>query len=215
MTGPPNAPQLLLVIEAGPAAAERLAAALAAAPVAAVVIDAPVDVALAASAARPLVEIAQAKGAAALISGDAHLARALKADGVHLPPSQHPEDAYRDARQIVGNRAIVGAHAGKSRHDAMLLGQAGADYVSFGIPKEIKDADGARERRLDLVQWWAEIFEVPVVALDVETPQDAEPLVLAGADFIGVYLGAGATLSEAATLVRAIRDAFDMPVPTT
>jgi thiamine-phosphate pyrophosphorylase len=177
-------------------------------------IEAPAEAALTAASAGPLVEIAQAQGAAALISGDARLARVLKADGVHLPPSQHPEDAYLDARQIVGKRAIVGAHAGKSRHDAMLLGQAGADYVSFGIPKEIKDADGARERRLVLVQWWAEIFEVPVVALDVETPQDAEPLALAGADFIGVCLGAGTPLSEAAGHVRAIRDSIDIPLPT-
>ena len=76
--------QLYVVIEAGDAAPERLAAALAAADLASVLIVPPAGRALDAAAARPLIELAQRRGAAALVAADARLARSLGADGVHL-----------------------------------------------------------------------------------------------------------------------------------
>ena len=77
--------------------------------------------------------------------------------------------AYTAARAKLGATAIVGAACGASRHAAMSMGEAGADYVSI-------DAG--------LVEWWAGLFEVPCVAAEPVTPEDAEPLIAAGADFI-------------------------------
>jgi thiamine-phosphate pyrophosphorylase len=106
---------LYVVVGAGsaPAAVETL---LASAPVAALLITsdhAPID----ATRAKPLVDLAQARGVAALIEGDAALARTLRADGVHLPWSKDIITRYRTAREILGGRFIVGADAGRLRDD--------------------------------------------------------------------------------------------------
>lgn len=200
--------QLFLVVEAGQSALDRLSAALGAAPIASVLIMPPAGGTLAAAAVDPLISRVQSQGAAALLFADADLARSLGADGVHLPYGKGLEDRYRRARQTMGRSAIVGIHAGKSRHDAMVLAEAGADYVAFGIPDGIQDRASAHERRLDLVAWWAEIFEVPCVALDVEGPADAAELVQAGADFIGFTIGPGEQLADVARRVEDIANAL-------
>ncbi|MFM9847120.1 MAG: thiamine phosphate synthase [Hyphomicrobiaceae bacterium] len=182
MSEPQQGCRLILLVQSGTDAREQLSAALGAANVASVIIAA-AD----AEAAKPLVALAQKAGAAALLVGDPQLARTLKADGVHLPVASTSVD-YEEARSVLGQRFIIGADAGRSRDAAMRFGEAGAEYVGFGIPEFVGDTDAARARRLDLIAWWAEIFEVPCVALDVETASDAEALARAGADFITVRL---------------------------
>jgi thiamine-phosphate pyrophosphorylase len=73
----------------------------------------------------------------------------------------------------------------------MTLGEEGADYIAFGIPAHVEDRDTARARRRELIAWWSEIFEIPCVAFDVETPEDAHDLAASGADFIAVRVPAG------------------------
>lgn len=199
--------QLFLVVETGLSALDRLIAALAAAPVASVLIVAPAGQALEPALTEALVECAQSRGAAALLFEDAELAQRLAADGVHLPHGRDIEELYHSARRTVGPDAIVGVQAEASRHDAMTLAEAGADYVAFGIPTGVHDSEAARERRLELVEWWAEIFDIPCVALDVETAEDAALLAQAGADFVGVRLGAGEALSDAGERLRAMAEA--------
>ena len=200
--------QLYVVIEAGDAAPERLAAAFGAADLASVLIVPPAGRPLDAAAARPLIEVAQRRGAAALVATDARLARSLGADGVHLGSPADPGDAYQAARGILGPSGVIGGDPGISRHDAMTLAEAGADYIAFGAPAHLKDRDKARTRRDELVAWWAEIFQVPCVAFDVETAQEAETLAAAGVDFVAVTLPAGQSAAAARDLVAAIAAAI-------
>lgn len=78
------------------------------------------------------------------------------ADGVHAPSL----DSLRTLRERVAGERSVGVGALRSKHDAMLAGETGADYLLFGEPR----ADGSLPP-LDLVveraEWWAEIFETP------------------------------------------------------
>lgn len=182
--------ELYLVVAANgrTSATDRVRAALAATEVASLLIVPAEGVPFDAAAVKPLVDAAQQAGVAALLNGDAHLVRALRADGVHVPWSEHAVPAYEEARDILGTRFIAGIDAGRSRHDAMTLGERGADYIAFGIPPHVEDRERAAERRLDLVAWWSEIFEVPCVAFDVETAAEAGALAAAGADFVAVTL---------------------------
>jgi thiamine-phosphate pyrophosphorylase len=188
--------RIYLLAEPDPAAGERVAAAAAAADVACCLIL-PYQGSLVAAAARPIVTAAQGAGVAALIANDAGLARALGADGVHLSASRSLGATYAAARQTLGRDGIIGADVGVSRHDAMLLAEAGAAYVAFGAPAHLSDRSRARERRDELIMWWGEIFEVACVALDVDQPEEAERLARAGADFVAVTLPAGQSIAKA------------------
>jgi len=201
---------LYAVVEAGPGAAERLGAALAAVQVSSVLIAPAQDGVLDAASAKPLVELAQRAGAAALIADNAALAKALRADGVHLGISMDPAGTYADARRILGPRAIVGADAGISRDDAMTLAEDGAEYVAFGAPLDLSDLDKARARRAELITWWAEIFEVPCVAFDVESPEAAAALAQAGADFVSVTLPTAEPPAAARDLVAGLAAAISL-----
>jgi thiamine-phosphate pyrophosphorylase len=163
--------------------------------------------ALTAAAARPLVELAQSKDVAALIEGDAQLARTLRADGVHLPWSNDVVASFTEAREILGTRYIVGVDVGRSRHDAMTLAEEGADYIAFGIPPHVEDRDTAKARRLELIAWWGEIFEIPCVAFDVDNAADAVALAAVGADFIALRRDVELTASDAKALARDLAEA--------
>jgi len=195
--------RLYLVTEAC-SAPPAVAAVLETADIAALLITPAAGTPLDAHAARPLVALAQAKGVAALIEADAALARTLRADGAHVPWSKDVVARYSEAREILGGRFIVGVDAGRFRHEAMGLGEAGADYVGFGIPRHVEDRDAARARRRELVAWWSEIFEVPCVAFDVDSVQDAAELAAAGADFVALRMPAA---DDPAELARWAQDA--------
>ena len=199
---------LYLVTDDSTAAAERLAAVLSAHAVPSLLIEPSGAEPLAASAVGPLVEIAQQHGTAALVSEDVELARQVGADGVHLAAGGDLEERYAQARARLGDQAIVGCSVGKSRHSAMLLGEKGADYIGFGAPRELRDQAGAIKRRLELVSWWAQLFEIPCVAFDVAGPRDAEDLVAAGADFITCRVASGSSVSDALESVAAFTTAL-------
>jgi thiamine-phosphate pyrophosphorylase len=205
------ATQLCAMIEAGEAALGHLAAALAVAEVACVLIAPAPGAGLDARAAGPLVEAAQRRNAAALIVEDAQLARTLRADGVHFSVAKTGVSGYGEVRSLVGRGGIVGVDAGISRHDAMTVAEDGADYVAFGAPAHLKDRAKARLRRDELIAWWAEIFEAPCVALDVETPEEAEALARAGADFVGLSLPSAAPAAATRELVGAIAAVLGLP----
>jgi thiamine-phosphate pyrophosphorylase len=200
--------ELYLEIEAQAGMTSRLAPLLSRIQPASVLIVPPANGRLEAQAVLPLVAAVQQAAAAAIIADDARLARTVKADGVHLGPRPDVLAAYGEAREIVGSRAIVGADAGRSRHDAMSLGEAGADYVAF---RRAEDVEG----QLELVSWWSDIFEVPCVGLDATTPDDVRALMEAGADFVGFRLAAGVSLADEQALLMAVATVLAGDDPST
>lgn len=185
-----NQPFLYLNIEApaGESVLAQLKQALGTGAVGAVLIQPPIAPTNSAAILKPLIALTQQHGVAALLASEPALARQLGADGVHVPWSNGVVEAFGEARDALVPPLMVGADAGRSRHEAMQIGEGGADYVAFGIPAHVEDRERARERRLELVSWWAEIFEIPMVAFDVETPAEAADLIQEGADFIAITL---------------------------
>lgn len=197
----------LYVVAAAGTDPSKLAAVLEAAGAATLLITPDGASPLTAAAARQLVELAQQKQIAALIADDAQLARTLRADGVHLSWSKDITARYAEAREVLGNRYIVGVDVGRSRHDAMELAEEGAEYIGFGIPAHVEDRDASGARRRELIAWWSEIFEVPCVAFDVDTADEAQVLASAGADFIAMRVDNEFSPADAKALAHGIAEA--------
>jgi thiamine-phosphate pyrophosphorylase len=199
---------LEFAIEGGSPEASRtvLTAALDAAPVASLLIRP--AAATDAETVRALIVLAQNKGVATLLPGDTAAATKLGADGVHVAWTPDVVQQFKSIRGSAGPGMIVGADAGRTRHDAMELGEGGADYVAFGIPAHVEGRVRAAERQLGLVSWWSEVFEIPCVALDVADAEQARQLSEAGADFIGVTVNDADSAADAAARVRAYSQAI-------
>jgi thiamine-phosphate pyrophosphorylase len=185
---------------------ERLAEALAAADVAAVLLRLPpADERSQINFAKALAPTVQDKGAALVLDGHPELAARTGSDGAHLTGIAALEAAIATLQPA----RIAGCGGVASRHDAMLAGQAGADYVMFGEP----DAGGRRpsfDAVVERVVWWAELFEIPCVGF-AAAPDEVEPLAAAGADFValgdwvfGDTRGCPAAVADAARRLAAV-----------
>jgi thiamine-phosphate pyrophosphorylase len=184
MASRPDTPRLYLVTPAlgDPGAiADDLAAALNAADIAAVLVR------LAEDAERDLIErvaalriLIQSNGAALLLDGHPGLVAPTQADGAHLAGAE----ALKSAGPALKPNFIAGCGELPSRHEAMLAGEANADYVMFGEP----DAQGQRPRLeaiLERVAWWAEVMTIPCVGYAARV-DEIGALAQAGAEFVAV-----------------------------
>ena len=163
---------------------ERLEAALSAAPVAAFQFRVKgIDQHEAAALAEPLQAICANHDVAFIVNDSISLAKRLKADGVHLGQG---DGEVREAREMLGRDAQIGVTCHNSRHLAMEAAEAGADYVAFGAfyPTNTKQVEHIAE--LDTLQKWSLVTEIPCVAIGGITPDNAKPLIDAGADFLAV-----------------------------
>jgi thiamine-phosphate pyrophosphorylase len=162
----------------------KLQAALSAGPVAAFqfrVKD--IDQHEAAALAEPLQAICATYDVAFIVNDSVALAKRLDADGVHLGQS---DGDVADARAQLGKKVQIGVTCHNSRHLAMEAAESGADYVAFGAfyPTSTKDVEHVAE--LDTVEKWSRVMEIPCVAIGGITPENAKPVIDAGADFIAV-----------------------------
>jgi thiamine-phosphate pyrophosphorylase len=130
--------------------------------------------------AKAVAAIVQRTDTALLLDGHPELAARAGADGAHLTGIE----TLNAALSTLKPDRIAGAGGLHSRHDAMLAGEAGADYVMFGEP----DRRGGRPP-LDAIQerlnWWSELFESPCVGYAANLDEVA-PLRQAGADFVAL-----------------------------
>jgi len=197
------APRLYLVtpvIEDAAAFAGKLGEALEAADVAAVLLRlAPGGERDLINRVKELASVVQRRDAALVLEGRPELAARSGADGAHLSGIE----AFTAAVESLKPARIAGCGGLHTRHDAMLAGERGADYVLFG---EI-EPDGSRpsfSAIVERIEWWSQLFEIPCVGFAAEL-DEVGPLAAARADFIAVGerlwtrpQGIGAALAEAA-----------------
>ena len=133
--------------------------------------------------AEPLQRICADHEVAFIVNDSLSLARRIGADGLHLGQS---DGDLREARAALGPNAQIGRTCHDSRHLAMQAGEDGADYVAFGAFYETTTKPSHYRPEPALLSWWSALFEVPCVAIGGITPDNAAPLVAAGADFVAV-----------------------------
>lgn len=148
----------------------------------------------------------QNAGAALLLDGHVELVARAGADGAHLAGIA----ALKEALPSLKPDRIAGVGALATRHDSMVAGELGADYVLFGEP----DAKGARPSTgaiAERIGWWAELFEPPCVGY-AASRDEASEFVMAGADFILVgdmiWQDSRGPATALAELGQAIRQAY-------
>jgi thiamine-phosphate pyrophosphorylase len=130
--------------------------------------------------AKSIATVVQRRDVALLLDGYPTLAARAGADGAHL----FGIEALTEAAASLKPDRIAGAGGLRSRHDAMLAGETGADYVMFGDPDRRGDRPPL-EAVTDRLTWWSELIEIPCVGYAGDRDEIA-PLVQAGADFIAL-----------------------------
>jgi len=137
-------------------------------------------------------------GVPLIINDDVDLAAAIGADGVHLGEHDGGIDA---ARTRLGAAAIIGVSCYDSLDRARQLAAAGADYLAFGafFPSPTKPL--ARRAGAGLLRD-AKSLGLPLVAIGGITPDNAQPLIEAGADFVAAISGVFAAADPSAAARR-------------
>ncbi len=133
--------------------------------------------------AEPLQRICADHGCAFIVNDSMALAKRIDADGVHLGQS---DGDPREARALLGPAAQIGRTCHDSRHLAMEAGEEGCDYVAFGAFYPTTTKPSHYRPTPEILSWWATVAEIPCVAIGGITPDNAQPLIDAGADFIAV-----------------------------
>jgi len=199
--------QLYLIspLDVGGSFPDRLREALQAGPVSAFqfrVKD--VDRQEAAKLAEPLKAICDEFDVAFIVNDDVTLAQQLGADGVHLGQG---DESLKDARAALGKDVQIGITCHDSRHLAMEAGEGGANYVAFGAFFPTTTKETHHKPDLDLVRWWSSMMEIPSVAIGGITPDNCQPLIDAGADFLAVC---GAVWNDPVGPAEAVRKFADI-----
>lgn len=163
-----------------------------------------VDQQEAARLAEPLKAICDEFDVAFIVNDDVALARQLGADGVHLGQG---DESLKNARDTLGLDVQIGITCHDSRHLAMEAGEGGANYVAFGAFFPTATKETHHKPGLDLLQWWSEMMEIPCVAIGGITPENCQPLIDAGADFLAVC---GAVWNDPAGPAAAVKKFTDI-----
>ena len=157
--------------------------------------------------AKAVATAVQRRDVALLLDGHPELAVRAGADGAHLTGIE----ALTSAMPTLKPDRIAGAGGLRSRHDAMLAGESGADYVLFGEPDRRGNRPqlGAVE---DRVKWWADLVEVPCIGYAGEAGEVAV-LAQAGADFVALGDWIWTHPQGAAAAVTMAASALAEPMP--
>ena len=133
--------------------------------------------------AKVLRAMCEARGAVFIVNDDVELARAVRADGVHLG---RDDASVAQARTRLGPSAVIGVSCYDSIERAGQAVVEGASYIAFGSfhPSAVKpDAVRAQPRLLTSAK---ARWPITVVAIGGITAANAPPLVAAGADALAV-----------------------------
>lgn len=185
----------------------RLAPVLAAGPALVQYRNKQADPPLRARQARAVLEACRAAGVPMLVNDHWRLAADIGAEGAHL--GEHDDD-LASARAVLGPGAILGASCYDDLQRADAAARAGASYLAFGAFFPSGTKPGARRAHPDLLRAAARLG-LPRVAIGGLSPDNAAPIVAAGADLLAV-VGAVFDAPDPAAAARAFRRLYE-PTP--
>ena len=121
-----------------------------------------------------------------IINDHLELAKHIGADGVHIGLE---DSQLTYAREILGNKAIIGVSCYDSVDRAIHAQQLSADYVAFGrfFPSNSKPL--AAPAHMATLQQAKKTIKVPIVAIGGILPENGAQLLTAGADLLAVIGG--------------------------
>ncbi|MBK18704.1 MAG: thiamine phosphate synthase [Rhodospirillaceae bacterium] len=157
-------------------------------------------------AAGRLRPICHEKDVAFIMNDRADLAAKADCDGVHVGQTDTP---YAEARELLGDDAIIGVTCHASTHLAMEAGDAGADYVAFGAFFDSTTKHRKHFAEPALLTQWQETMLVPCVAIGGITIKNCSSIVEAGADFVAVAAGVWTHPDGPGAAVKAYNEIFD------
>lgn len=154
-----------------------------------------------------LINKLQSHNIAVLIHNSAVKALELSADGIHM--TEPDLETFGEAqKRLEDKQMIIGAEVTSSRHIAMVLAEQGASYISLKAtepelnpelnneqvhsePEEqfLGDRyseDEASYNKPPTIEWWTSLIETPCVAWQLQTAEDLENALKAGADFVAL-----------------------------
>lgn len=155
--------------------------------------------------AQDLVHLCRPLGVPLIINDDIELALKVEADGVHLGKD---DIAVAEARELLGEQAIIGVSCYNQLQKASEAEAAGADYVAFGRFFTSGTKPQAVQAEPELLQLARVVLNVPIVAIGGITADNGAQLVEAGADLLAVIHGVFGQQNIRAA-AEAIKELFD------
>lgn len=146
-----------------------------------------------------LMPLAAEHGVALLSLDEKH---AQSCDGIEVTTRAD----YDHARKLLGVGKIIGALAGISRHVAMDLAEAGADYIAFHQAR-------LKPHEEPIIQWWSGLFEVPCIAADPVGSDGIAQLLTQQPDFIRPSDSIWTSPEEARRIVGELMQAISGQLP--
>jgi len=140
--------------------------------------------------ASALVKLCQDYKTSFIINDNIQLAKQVGADGVHLG---REDDSLQQARQILGESAIIGITCYQHIEHALQMEKLGANYVAFGSFFPSPTKPNVVRATLELLQQAREKLSLPICCIGGITLQNADVLINNGADMLAVISGLFAT----------------------
>jgi thiamine-phosphate diphosphorylase len=138
-----------------------------------------------------------------VVNGDLAAAKALRADGVHLPAEGPSPEQARDE---VSDRMLISV-AAHSVEDAQAAERAGADLIVLGTVFSTDSHPGVQTIGLQGIEAVAAAVRIPIIAIGGVCATNARPCIEAGAAgvaVIGAILDASNTREAAGALRAAV-----------
>ena len=135
---------------------------------------------------KQLVQLCNQYNVPLIVNDNIELAKEIGAVGVHLG---RDDCSLLDARQQLGEQAIIGVSCYNEWQRALSAIENGADYIAFGSFFASETKPEATTASIKLLQRAKQELQIPVVAIGGITPDNALSLINAGASMLAVIRG--------------------------